>query len=139
MSSKKASASSKINSTSNSAGTVNQIKLSNYSDTTVYAANKILPSIVGIQVEYTVNSPMSMFNSRAVSSTATASGSGIIISDDGYILTNNHIVSTSSSESYYQVSEANKVTVTLYNDDTEYEAKIIGKDEETDLAVIKIE
>lgn len=72
-------------------------------------------------------------------SEASASGSGIIISDDGYILTNNHIVATSSSESYYQVSDANKVTVTLYNDDTEYEAKIVGKDEQTDLAVIKIE
>jgi serine protease Do len=72
-------------------------------------------------------------------SSASASGSGIIISDDGYILTNNHIVATSSSESYYQVSDANKVTVTLFNDETEYEAKIVGKDEQTDLAVIKID
>lgn len=120
-------------------GTVDQISLKNYSDTAVYAANKILPSIVGIQVEYTVNSQFSFFSSRTISSSATASGSGIIISDDGYILTNNHIVSTSSEDSYYQVSEANKVTVTLYNDETEYEAKIIGKDEQTDLAVIKIE
>ena len=120
-------------------GTVSQVSLTNYSDTAVYSANKILPSIVGIQVEYTVNSPISFFSNRTVSSNATASGSGIIISDDGYILTNNHIVSTSSSESYYEVSEANKVTVTLYNDDTQYEAKIIGKDEQTDLAVIKIE
>lgn len=125
--------------TNSNSGTVDQISLKNYSDTAVYAANKILPSIVGIQVEYTVNSQFSFFSSRTISSSATASGSGIIISDDGYILTNNHIVSTSSSDSYYQVSEANKVTVTLYNDDTEYEAKIIGKDEQTDLAVIKIE
>ena len=129
-----------INNTSKSnTGTVSQISLTNYSDTAVYAANKILPSIVGIQVEYTVNSQLSIFSNRTVQSSASASGSGIIISDDGYILTNNHIVATSSSESYYQVSEANKVTVTLYNDDTEYEAKIIGKDEQTDLAVIKIE
>ena len=113
--------------------------MSKYSDTSVYAANKILPSIVGIKVEYTVNSPLSFFNSKTTSSSATASGSGIIISDDGYILTNNHIVATSSSESYYEVSDANKVTVTLYNDETEYEAKIVGKDEQTDLAVIKIE
>lgn len=57
----------------------------------------------------------------------------------GYILTNNHIVSTSSDESYYSVSEANSVRVTLYDDDTVYDATIIGMDEETDLAVIKIE
>lgn len=126
------------NSTS-SDGTVSQVKLSNYSDTAVYTANKILPSIVGIKVEYTVSSNFSIYGMGTAKSEASASGSGIIISDDGYILKNNHIVATSSSESYYQVSDANKVTVTLYNDDTEYEAKIVGKDEQTDLAVIKIE
>ena len=72
-------------------------------------------------------------------STATATGSGIIISEDGYILTNNHVVSSSSSESYYAVSEATKLTVTLFNDETEYEAKVVGTDEQTDLAVIKID
>lgn len=120
-------------------GYVQQTSLANYSDTSVYAANKILPSIVGIKVEYNVNSLISMFGSRGQSSTATASGSGIIISEDGYILTNNHIVATSSSEAYYEVSEATKLTVTLFGDETEYEAKIVGKDEQTDLAVIKIE
>ncbi|MBO4293245.1 MAG: trypsin-like peptidase domain-containing protein [Clostridia bacterium] len=123
-------------------GTVKQVDLDKYSNTSVYAANKILPSIVGIKVDYTVSSNYySMFGlaNRPQTSTATASGSGIIISEDGYILTNNHIVATTSSDSFYQVSEANKVTVTLYGDDTEYDAKIIGKDEQTDLAVIKIE
>lgn len=120
-------------------GYVTQTSLSNYSDTSIYAANKILPSIVGIKVEYNVNSLISMFGRQTQTSTATASGSGIIISEDGYILTNNHIVASSSSESYYEVSEATKVTVTLFNDETEYEAKIVGKDEQTDLAVIKIE
>lgn len=120
-------------------GLVSQTSLSDYSGTSVYAANKILPSIVGIKVEYSVSSNISMFSRQTQTSTATASGSGIIISEDGYILTNNHIVSTSSSESYYQVSEANKVTVTLFNDKTEYEGTIVGKDEETDLAVIKID
>ncbi|MBP3800810.1 MAG: trypsin-like peptidase domain-containing protein [Clostridia bacterium] len=126
------------NSTS-SDGTVKQVDLEKYSNTSVYAANKILPSIVGIKVEYTVSSNLFMFGNTPQTSSASATGSGIIISDDGYILTNNHIVSTSSSESYYEVSDANKVTVTLYNDETEYEAKIIGKDEQTDLAVIKID
>ena len=125
-------------STENS-GYVSQTSLSNYSDTSVYAANKILPSIVGIKVEYNVNSLLSMFGRQTQNSTAQASGSGIIISEDGYILTNNHIVSTSSDSDFYEVSEATKVTVTLFNDETEYEAKIIGTDEQTDLAVIKIE
>jgi serine protease Do len=127
------------NNSTQSNGYVQQISLSNYSDTAVYAANKILPSIVGIKIEYTINS--TSFFGRTGTSTATASGSGIIISDDGYILTNNHVVSSSTSESnsYYQISEATKVTVTLFNDETEYEAEIIGQDEQTDLAVIKIE
>ena len=124
---------------SQSSGYVSQTSLSNYSDTAVYAANKILPSIVGITVEYNVNSLVSMFGNRGQTSTATATGSGIIISEDGYILTNNHIVSSSSSEDYYEVSSATKVTVKLFNDDTEYEAEIIGTDEQTDLAVIKID
>ena len=127
------------NNSTESNGYVQEISLKNYSDTAVYAANKILPSIVGIKIEYTVNTN-SIFG-RGSTSTATASGSGIIISEDGYILTNNHVVSSSSSESnsYYQISEATKVTVTLFNDETEYEAKIVGQDEQTDLAVIKIE
>ena len=126
-------------SNSSTSGYVSQTSLSNYSDTAVYAANKILPSVVGITVEYNVNSLYSMFGNRAQSSSATASGSGIIISEDGYILTNNHIVSSSSDSDYYEVSSATKVTVKLFNDDTEYEAKIIGTDEQTDLAVIKID
>ena len=125
--------------TSNTSGYVSQTSLSNYSDTAVYAANKILPSVVGITVEYNVSSLYSMFGNRSQTSSATASGSGIIISDDGYILTNNHIVSSSSDSDYYELSSATKVTVKLFNDDTEYEAEIIGTDEQTDLAVIKID
>ncbi len=121
-----------------STGYVDQVSLSNYSDTSVYAANKILPSIVGIQIEYNVTSMFSIFGGNQTS-TATATGSGIIISDDGYILTNNHVVSSSEAEAYYQVSEATKITVTLFNDDTQYDATIVGTDEETDLAVIKID
>ena len=130
-----------LSNTSNnsSSGYVSQVSLGNYSDTAVYAANKILPSIVGIKVEYTVNNSMlSMFGNQATS-TATATGSGIIISEDGYILTNNHVISSESEDSYYQISEASKLTVTLFNDTTEYSATIVGKDEETDLAVIKID
>lgn len=57
---------------------------------------------------------------------AEASGSGVIVSEDGYIVTNNHVI-----------SGAREVTVTLNNKRT-YEATIIGTDKTTDLAVIKI-
>ena len=114
----------------------NLISLENYSDTATYTANKVLPSIVGINVEYTINSP---YFGYSMQSSGTATGSGVIISEDGYILTNNHVVNTSSTSSYYQVSQASKITVKLYNDETIYDAKIIGTDETTDLAVIKID
>lgn len=113
------------------------VSLSNISDTGVAVAQKVLPSIVGISVEYSVNS---LFSRNP--STAKAEGSGVIISSDGYILTNNHVIDTSSSSSsssYYEVEKATKISVYLYNDETPYEAKIVGTDEQTDLAVIKID
>ena len=55
-----------------------------------------------------------------------ASGSGVIITDDGYIVTNNHVV-----------DGADKVEVTL-NDKRSYVAEVIGKDPTTDLALLKI-
>lgn len=54
------------------------------------------------------------------------SGSGVIISPDGYILTNNHVV-----------DGAQEVTVTMA-DKQEYKARVIGRDDKTDLAVLKI-
>lgn len=54
-------------------------------------------------------------------------GSGVIISADGYIVTNNHVIDNS-----------NKITVTLKNNKS-YEAKLIGRDDESDLAVLKID
>lgn len=122
-------------------GTISQVNLTNYSDTAVYAANKILPSIVGIEIQYSVTSSFFMFGGPSTS-TATASGSGIIISEDGYILTNNHVVDTSSSSSsysYYSLSEATSVKVILYGTNKTYDAKIVGQDSTTDLAVLKIE
>ncbi len=110
-----------------------QISLLDYSNTAVGVAQKVLPSIVGINVSYSVNS---LF--YGAGGTAEAQGSGVIISDNGYILTNNHVVNSSSTSSFYELGKATKITVTLYNDDTEYEAEIVGTDEQTDLAVIKI-
>ncbi|MGE4586864.1 MAG: Do family serine endopeptidase [Mangrovibacterium sp.] len=55
------------------------------------------------------------------------SGSGVIISEDGYIVTNNHVV-----------DDADEVTVAL-NDKREFEAKVVGTDETTDIALLKID
>ena len=121
----------------------NLVSLSNYSDTSVYAASKVLPSIVGISITYDVTAPsyFSMFGFGQAKSTqeATASGSGIILSEDGYIVTNNHVVSSESQSTYYEISEAKSVKVTLFGDENQYDATIVGKDPQTDLAVLKIE
>ena len=126
--------------------TTNLVSLSNFSNTAVFAANKILPSIVGIEVSYSVtsNSIGSFFGySQPQTSTATATGSGIIISEDGYIVTNNHVVDSSSSNSYYELSKAtsikNKLNSYTYGDDATYDSTVFGQDSQTDLAVLKIE
>ena len=54
-------------------------------------------------------------------------GSGVVISEDGYILTNNHVV-----------ADADEILVT-FSEEEKYEAKIVGKDPKTDIALIKIE
>lgn len=109
-----------------------QVSLTNYSDTAIYAAQKALPSMVSISVEYDVNY---MGMKKAVA----GSGSGVILSEDGYILTNNHVISSADSSSFYQVSDAKSIKVKIYGDDTEYSAEIIGTDSQTDLAVLKID
>jgi serine protease Do len=55
-------------------------------------------------------------------------GSGVIISKDGYIVTNNHVI-----------DGADEISVTINNRDREYIAKVIGRDKDSDLAVIKID
>ena len=109
----------------------NLIDITDYSNTSIQVAEKTLPSVVGIKVTYQISS---IFGS----STGEATGSGIILSEDGYIVTNNHVISSESS-SYYAIQEATGIKVKLYNDDTYYDATVVGTDDYTDLAVIKIE
>lgn len=119
-------------SSQSSSGTTNLINLSEYSNTAVGVASSVLPSVVGITVNYSVNSVFGQ-------SQASATGSGIILTSDGYIVTNNHVISSESSSSYYQITEATSIIVKLYNDSTEYKATVVGTDSYTDLAIIKID
>lgn len=59
---------------------------------------------------------------------SSALGSGVIISNDGYIVTNNHVVEGSD-----------EITVTMLDSSKEYKAKIVGADPKTDLAIIKVD
>ena len=109
--------------------------IAEYSETSVAVAEKVLPSVVGITVTYNVQSAF------GGSAEAQAAGSGIIITEDGYIITNNHVISSESSTAYYQITEATAIQVHIYgeSEDTLYDATVIGSDETTDLAVLKIE
>ena len=84
----------------------------------VYASN--VNSVVSINVSATTN-----YFGQTVQT--AASGTGFFITEDGYILTNHHVISDASS-----------VKVTLYNGET-YDAKVIGSDEDYDIAVLKID
>ncbi len=84
----------------------------------VYASN--VNSVVSINVSATTN-----YFGQTVQT--AASGTGFFITEDGYILTNHHVVDGASS-----------VSVTLYNGES-YDAKVIGSDEDYDIAVLKID
>ncbi len=84
----------------------------------VYAMN--VNACVGIATQITTN----VWGQVA---SASASGSGFILTSDGYVVTNNHVVEGATS-----------VTVKLYNGD-EYDAEIVGTDEMNDVALLKID
>ncbi|MEO1255729.1 MAG: Do family serine endopeptidase, partial [Bacteroidota bacterium] len=103
----------------------------------VFAAKNATPSVVHIRTSYTngarANSPFNEFfkdyfgdRYERRGGISKGAGSGVVISPDGYIVTNNHVV-----------ENADAIEVVL-NDNRSYEAKVIGVDETTDLAVLKI-
>lgn len=110
---------------SNESGTSSTTSLSGSatSMTTSEVAAKAAPSVVEILTTSTSTS-YGMFGGTYTSQSA---GSGVIISTDGYIITNNHVV-----------EGANAIQVTLY-DGTVYEAELVGTDETSDIAVLKVE
>jgi serine protease Do len=93
------------------------------------AASKATPSVVyinSISQNNVAYSPWDLlFGGGGGSQTQVSSGSGVIFSSDGYIVTNNHVI-----------ENAEKIQV-LYNKKS-YEAELIGTDQSTDLAVLKI-
>ncbi|MBR5821653.1 MAG: trypsin-like peptidase domain-containing protein [Alistipes sp.] len=106
-----------------------------YPDLT-YAAENAVKAVVNIRATVTVESramPRDPFfeffgyPQGGMQREAEAGGSGVIISEDGYIVTNNHVV-----------NNATKLRVTLH-DGRAYDAKVIGTDPATDVALIKIE
>lgn len=116
--------------------TVN-LSVSDYPDFT-YAAENAVNAVVYVEVtvksqqqQYQMIDPFFQFffggGGQPQSREQKGSGSGVIIREDGYIVTNNHVV-----------AGATKVDVTLNNNKT-YEAKVIGTDPATDVALIKIE
>jgi serine protease Do len=95
------------------------------------ASEKTVNSVVHVKTQSTMQpvfNPWSdFFGYRQEPQVQMSSGSGVIISTDGYIITNNHVV-----------EGAEKLSVTL-NNNKNYEATVIGRDPSTDIAVIKID
>ncbi|WP_072351563.1 trypsin-like peptidase domain-containing protein [Flavobacteriaceae bacterium A100] len=96
----------------------------------VSAAEKTVHTVVHVK-NVTINSRQmtfeDLFFGRQPQRSQVGSGSGVIISPDGYIITNNHVIAGSR-----------ELSVTLNNNKT-YDAKIIGADDKTDIALIKID
>lgn len=103
---------------------------SSFSQSFIEVAEKVTPTIVQISVVSERENPHQdwfFFPFKDLPKEQRGSGSGIIISDDGYIVTNNHVVENST-----------KVTVGL-SDKRQFDATVVGTDPLTDLAVVKIE
>lgn len=105
----------------------NKYEITQTDSPVVAISAKVSPSVVGIKVTYSYE----IF--RGYSTETEGEGSGIIYSEDGYIVTNYHVIEEAID------SESAKVEVALEGSEEWIEAKIVGHDEVTDLAVIKIE
>ena len=108
---------------------------------------RVTPSVVTIQSTRTITGRQNQFfdedmlrrffreqpgpdRRRSRKQTEESLGSGVIVSEDGYILTNNHVV---------EGADADGVKVALADGKTKYDAKVVGTDPRTDVAVLKIE
>ena len=101
----------------------------------VAIADKVSPSVVGIVATYSIND--FFFGSRQSGS----EGSGIIIdAENGYVVTNNHVIEKSLSTRSNQLLPGAQIEVILPREpDKRYPATVVGRDSETDIALLKIE
>ena len=112
---------------SQSSGSINATDAESDQTLAEAVAQKALPSVAAIDV-YTAQASTDMFGRSTSSSgalTESSLGSGVVLSEDGYIVTNNHVVAG---------ADALKVTV----GGEEYDADVVGTDESSDIAVIKL-
>lgn len=108
--------------------------LKDFNDAIVNIADQATPAVVTIQVTQTVEVPENPFSrffgnpqGESQERQRRGLGSGVIVSKDGYIITNNHVV-----------ENADELTVGLSNG-KEYDGEVIGTDPQTDIAVVKID
>jgi len=99
---------------------------------------QLQPAVVNISTRQLVDVPQNPFyrffgqgSNAPAQQEVQAAGSGFIISADGYIVTNNHVIAAD------QRNPAQEISVTLF-DGTEYAATLVGRDSQSDLAVLKI-
>ena len=118
-----------MNSSSSNGVNINKVEASNTSrsgnvsaNTTSEVVKKTADSVVEIETEGVKT------GSFAQQYVVQGAGSGVIISEDGYIITNHHVI-----------EDANSVTVTLRDGKTSYTAAVIGSDSENDIALLKVD
>lgn len=103
---------------------------------------KVTPSVVGVQAtfqmpnNYNYSYGFGMFGNGGNNSSAlTGVGTGIVMREDGYIVTNAHVI----YDSEYGCGKASSVEIRMSDEETTYAAEIVAYDIETDLAVLKVD
>lgn len=110
--------------------------------TTEEIVEKVLPAVVGIESKFTITSQGGSYyygfgfggNNTPSTKEATATGTGVVITENGYIVTNAHVI----YDSEYNSGLSKDITVVL-NGEERYAAEVIGYDRDCDLAVLKID
>ncbi|MBN1623054.1 MAG: trypsin-like peptidase domain-containing protein [Clostridia bacterium] len=118
-----------------SSGIIKKVEIiQSESDSPVAAiAEKVIPSIVSIRVTFPYTN--FFFNQTE----GVGEGSGIILSEDGYIVTNNHVIEDALQGSSNIKYDSATIKVFISDQlDTPYDAEVVGRDSVTDLAVLKI-
>ncbi len=117
-------------------GIYKKVEITQSSSPVEAISEKVSPSIVGVQI--TVKGQSGFFFDMGQENVGY--GSGIIIREDGYILTNNHVIEDALTYNTNKLSEGSSIQVILPgNTEKLYPATIVGRDAKTDIAVLKID